>query len=131
MIEYYVADSIALSMLLGDRLPSKAQEAFNKAEDGKAIIIVPNIALAELAYNIMKGRIDMKDSFATVQEVITNLRSANYIQVVEFTTDTWKEFFQLKIPELHDRMIAAVAVSLKAPVITKDAEIASQVPTIW
>jgi len=44
-----VADTVAIARYFGDSLSPKAREAFQEAEDGKAMVLVPEIVLGEFA----------------------------------------------------------------------------------
>lgn len=133
MKQIYVADTVALVNYFFETLPKKAGAVFEKAEKGEAVIFVPAIALGELAYLAAKGKVTLPDPIGNIREAIRYVCSAEHLRVVDFPTDAWDAFFELQIPELHDRMISAVALSKKVPVITNDQEIAKsrQVETIW
>ena len=107
-------------------LGQKARQILNSADDGRSIVIVPTIVLAELIYIIEKGRINLD-----LDNLLEQLKeSKNYIIVpLDFTAIN--EVRKTKVPELHDRIITATARLLNIPVLTKDPHIQRAVPTLW
>ena len=127
----YVADTHSLIWFLTDdkKLGSKAKEALEKADEGRVIIIIPTIVLAELVFICQKKNAAVK--FKDVMDKINE--SSNYIHynldikiISEITNLT-------QIPEMHDRIITATAKLNRAVLITKDPDIveAGMIETIW
>lgn len=126
----YVADTMALVLRLEKRkMPGKAKEIFVLAEKGKAEIIIPAMVLAEIGY-LSEGK-----------KIETNLEKAKKyldrnpnINEAAMTFKTVNIAFEIDdIPELHDRLIAAIGKQLNIEVITNDPEIedSRHVNTIW
>lgn len=115
------------------RLSKKANEIFEKAEQGENLIIVPTIVptivLIESLDVIEKKRInyDFEVVLSAIEDnenfVTWNLGIEVVIEVVKIKG----------IPELHDRIIVAIAKLWNAGLITKDGEItdAKEVITKW
>lgn len=111
------------------RLSKKANEIFEKAEQGENLIIVPTIVLIESLDVIEKKRInyDFEVVLSAIEDnenfVTWNLDIEVVIEVVKIKG----------IPELHDRIIVAIAKLWNAGLITKDGEItdAKEVITKW
>ena len=127
----YVADTHGFIWFLTDdkRLGKKAKEIFERADEGKVIIIIPTIVLAELVFICQKKNAAVK--FKDVMDKINE--SSNYIHynldikiISEITNLT-------QIPEMHDRIITATAKLNRAVLITKDPDIveAGIIETIW
>jgi len=128
----YVADTVGLVRFLEDSLPSKADRVFKEAENGNALILVPEVVIGEFAYIALRGRLKSNDPNAMIQELLDELDSAAFIRQVGMTKHAWVEFLKSEIPELHDRMIHAIAESEDADaIITNDEELASKFRTIW
>jgi predicted nucleic acid-binding protein len=129
----YVADTVALARYLEDKLPSRADEIFEKAENGLATILVPDICIAEFIYIGLKGRLKVSDPKATIRELLDDLQSSQFLRPVGISSKGWDIFVESTLPELHDRMIYSTAESNEADaIITNDPEIAaSKFPTIW
>lgn len=128
---FYIADTHSLIWFLAGEpmLSLKAKEAFEQAEKGLCTIVIPTIILAELLYICEhKGK---KQAFFSVLEKIQD--GTNY---TPYDLDIEVIFSckgLIKIPELHDKIIAATARLLNAPIITKDNEIINSgyVKIVW
>ena len=116
----YVADTMALVRFLEDDLPPKADRVFEEAEQGRNQVILPQIALAEFVYLSLKGRIRGPGPEFTLRETIQNLLSAGHLTVAAMSPAGWEVFLDLSIREMHDRMIAAEAISRGAPLVSND-----------
>ena len=68
----------------------------------------------------MKGRLKLTDSKGTVNQLLDELRGSSFIFQSNFPEDGWDIFLSLAIPELHDRLIAAEALSRSVPLISND-----------
>ena len=131
-MEAYVVDTVALARYFEDDLPRAADKIFRLAEEGKAELLIPSIVVGEFIYSVLKGRLKVADIRSTIVELLQTIQISEYLHQVDMTLAEWQEFLNLKIPELHDRMICAVAVANNATVITNDLEIrAESIHTIW
>ncbi len=119
----YVIDTLALVRYLSDELPSKADKIFKSAEQNKCKLLVPEIVIGEFIYISLKGRLKIKNPKSFIMEVMISLNTSQYIDIVAMDFESWEEFLNLDIPELHDRMICSIAASKDAAVITNDEEI--------
>lgn len=127
----YVADTHALYWYLLDspRLGANASKALDEADNGLALIYLPAIVLAELYYmNKKYGR--PLDFALAVREL---RRSSQFVLLTFNPEDTLDFDAHAAIPEMHDRMIAGVALRLGAPCLTRDNQIVNSglVSTIW
>jgi predicted nucleic acid-binding protein len=128
----YVLDTIAFVKYLEDRLPRKADTAFRRAEKGEAILLIPHIVIGEFIYIALKNRLKTSNNVTAIREVMHLIETAGYIKPVDMDFKAWEEFLTLEIPELHDRMICAIAKSKGASLITPDAKISTKgVQTLW
>jgi len=130
-METYVVDTVALARYFEDDLPRSADKIFRLAEEGRAELLIPSIVVGEFIYSVLKGRLKVADINSTIIELLQTIQMSEYIHQVDMTFAEWQEFLNLKIPELHDRMICAVAVARNATVITNDLEIRESIHTIW
>ncbi len=126
----YVADTMALILRLESRqMPQKIKKIFQLAEKDEAKINIPAMVFAELAYLSEKGRIDT--SLVKVKKYLQthpNIKESpmNFQHIIQaFEIDD--------IPELHDRLIAAVGKQLDVPVLTNDPALhnSKKVNCIW
>ncbi len=129
-----VADTHAIIWyIFGDvRLSTIARDAINQiAGDGDQVAF-SSITLAEIVYLSEKGRISpltlerlltaVDTTDAVLIEVPFDRNIAQALQLVERT----------QVPDLPDRIIAATALYLGVPLISRDRKIKlSPVPTIW
>lgn len=116
----FVTDTVGLARYLEDNLPGHALEAFGIAERGEGSVLVPQIVVGEFIYIALKGRLKLPDPKGAVKLVMEQLRGASFIKLSDFPAEGWDVFLSLDIPELHDRLIAAEALSRKAPLISND-----------
>ena len=127
----FVVDTHALWWYLRspERLTTAASAVFRLAETGNATIIVPAIAVAEFYFLSAKlGQpIPPSDLLAALAAVggieLSDLGRAQLERLDLFP----------EIPEMHDRLIAAEAAALDAPVVTRDETLTAsvQIETVW
>ena len=127
----FVVDTHALWWYLRspERLTTAASAVFRLAETGNATIIVPAIAVAEFYFLSAKlGQpIPPSDLLAALDAVdgieLSDLGRAQLERLDRFP----------EIPEMHDRLIAAEAAALDAPVVTRDEILTAsvQIETVW
>jgi predicted nucleic acid-binding protein len=116
----YLVDTVAFVRYLEDRLPAKADRIFEEAESGSGHLLLPQIALGEFLYLALRGRLRSKPPQPAVNDVLQNLAASDTFSVTAMPWPAWDLFPQLKVPELHDRMIAAEALARKVPIISND-----------
>jgi PIN domain nuclease of toxin-antitoxin system len=129
-----IADThTAIWFLFNDaRLSAAASDFIDRAAaDGLAIAISP-VSLAEIVYLVEKGRIpakvygELKVALADPEHVF---REASFTSEI---VDAMRAVPREAVPDLPDRMVAATAVYLGVPVISRDGKIrTSSVQTIW
>ena len=112
-----------------ERLSHTASDIFRKATTGETTIIIPAIVVAELYYLSVKlGRpvilselMDAVDSMIGFELSDLGRAQLEKLDLIE------------GIPEMLDRLIAAEAVELDAPVITRDRAFSDslQIQTVW
>ena len=127
----FVVDTHALWWYLRspERLTTAASAVFRLAETGNATIIVPAIAVDEFYFLSAKlGQpIPPSDLLAALDAVggieLSDLGRAQLERLDRFP----------EIPEMHDRLIAAEAAALDAPVVTRDETLTAsvQIETVW
>ncbi|MCI4334476.1 MAG: PIN domain-containing protein [Thermoplasmata archaeon] len=115
-----VIDTVALIRHLDDSLPRRSERIFREAENGEATLFLPEVALGEFAYLALRGRIGAPEPRSLVEEVLTQVRGSGYIQLAALGPMGWGSFLDLAIPELHDRMIASLAISRGLPLVSND-----------
>jgi len=129
-----VADThAALWYLFGDtRLSSRAKNFIDQAAIERRSIEISPISLAEVVYLIEKGRIPAS--------ALDNLRNAldnpNHVfKEAPFTADVvgvMRNVRRDEVPDMPDRIVAATALYLGVPVLSRDGRIrAAALQTIW
>ncbi len=129
-----VADTHAVIWyIFGDsRLSKTARDLIAQiAADGDQVAF-SSITLAEIVYLSEKGRI----SPLTLERLLTAVDTTNAVLTeVPFDRDIAEALHlveRTQVPDLPDRIIAATALHLEVPVISRDSKIKlSSVSTIW
>jgi PIN domain nuclease of toxin-antitoxin system len=129
-----VADTHALVWYLEDspRLGPKARSAFDACDRGGGVVYVPTICLVEIIYLQDKGRIRADLS----SELDAALQAGNTSLVpAALSLDVVKSLVHVPrsdVPDMPDRIIAATAVHLGVPLISRDRKLElSNIQTIW
>jgi len=129
-----VTDSHALiwyAMGPGRRLGRAARALFTRAESGEATIYVPTLVLVEVAEAVRRGVVRFDGGFSRWTRGL--LASGRFV-AADLTAAVVLEADGLyTIRERGDRLIAATAVHLECPLITRDPALA-RVPsltTVW
>jgi PIN domain nuclease of toxin-antitoxin system len=95
-------------------------------------IYVSSVSLVEIVYLAEKGKL----LAVLFDRIVQMLRRGDMaLKEVPFTvdmSDTMRGIARTLVPDMPDRMIAATAVALGVPLVTRDQRIRnSGVPTIW
>lgn len=127
----FVTDTHALLWLLNapERLGPQAAAAFEAVDQGKALLIVPAIVVAELIYIADRGRVSVD-----LEMTLDYLRKHPAIDLPDMTLVVVLAMRSATaIPEMHDRLIACEAKLRNATLRTRDAQIVAArfVPTVW
>jgi PIN domain nuclease of toxin-antitoxin system len=129
-----VADTHAIIWYLyaDVRLSATAKNTIDAAINTGDMILVSAITLVEMVYLIEKGRIA-----AEALTRVANILGDPEIPIDEHPVDlviarTLSQIERTEIPDMPDRIIAATALSLSVPVISRDGKIrTSTLQTIW
>lgn len=130
----YVTDTHGLIWYLEDspRLGGEAKAAFDACDRGAALVYVPTICLVELVYLCEKGRIPWRlwEQFhAALLTEATGLRVGDLTASVAATL---RKIPREVVPDMPDRIIAATALDLDLPLISRDRKIVSSgLVTLW
>jgi len=124
--------SIVWFLSRDSRLSSKARNALRSTTATGDIIHVPSICLIELTYLIEKGRLPAATRERLIQALDDPEIPCSMAPLDRAVADALNRVNRNEVPDLPDRIVAATAVALGAPLISRDAKIrASQVQTIW
>ncbi len=127
----YVVDTHALYWYLTNdtKLGVNAKTVFDEAAKGKVKIWISSIVVAEIYYLLAK-----QDQSILFRELFEKMTTAGQFELADFTAKDVLAFEELvSIPEMHDRIIAALAKRLAVPCLTKDEQIKTSglIQTIW
>jgi PIN domain nuclease of toxin-antitoxin system len=129
-----VADThAALWYLFADARLSIAAKAFiDRAADARNKIVLSVISLAEVVYLVEKNRLPVS-AYDDLRQALDDpdhvFHEATFtVQIVE----SMRLIPRQTVPDMPDRMVAATAVYLGVPIITRDARIrAANLQTVW
>ena len=130
----FVTDTHALVWFGNGKLSqlSKAAEAaFSDAENGKAFIHVPSMVLYEIALLEKLGRIELSTGFRRWTEILLRNPGFGIYALDADVIDRAVGYGFNSDP--FDRVIAATAVELSLPLITRDSAITASgiVEVVW
>ena len=114
------------------RLSNTAQALLDQIDATNDQVAISSIALAEVVYLIEKGRI-ATDAFERILAALTHADTTLVeIPIDSLVVQAMRQIDRVHVPELPDRIVAATALYLGVPVISRDRKIrASIVTTIW
>lgn len=131
----HVTDTHSLIWYLEDNpfLSPKANNVFDACDRGEIVIYIPTICLVEILYLQEKWRISADLKVLLDEELRSDNSRFTIANLDESVVDVMAQIPRNVVPDLPDRIIAATALSLGLPLITKDAKIHSckVVETIW
>ncbi len=129
-----VTDTHALLWYLSNhpKLSAGARLAMEAAEAAGAPIYVPSIVVVELRYLVEKGTITEAD-YGIVITALKDSTTALTIAPLDLdTADALSLIPRAIVPDMPDRIIAATALHLGLPLVTRDTRIrASSVTIVW
>jgi PIN domain nuclease of toxin-antitoxin system len=129
-----IADTHALIWYLLDspRLSDSASAQFEACRTDGVRVGVASISIGEIVYLVDKGRIPAK-TLPLLQEGLE--RQPSLLEIVPLTQSIAMAVRQVpreQVPDLPDRVIAATALYLAVPLISRDRRIQlSNVTTLW
>lgn len=129
-----VTDTHALIWYLEDssKLGQAASRVFDACDAGENLIFIPTICLVEIIFLEEKGRISADLLAHLTLELGVESSGLRLVDLTFGIASAVARVPRSQVPELPDRIIAATALALDLPLITRDQKIrASQLETIW
>lgn len=114
------------------RLSLRARRAFDSAYERGHSIGVSSISLAEVAYLIERGKIEPHALCVLLSRLDAPGSILSEVPFDRRVAVVLPEVSRTDVPDLPDRIIAATALYLGVPLISRDGRIrASAVRTVW
>lgn len=134
MANKHVLDTHALIWYLEGN-PKLGAAARAVMDDPVSELVLPAIALAEAIYIVDKGR----TAIPTVPDLLNDVMGDTRIEILPLTWPILQQSLRANnVPEMHDRLIVATALSLEdlghtVTILTKDTEInaSALVQVVW
>ena len=129
-----VADTHAVIWYLFDdaRLSPRARTVIESAVERNEVIAVSAISLVEMIYLEERRRIPRGTRQRVVQAFRDESAVLHAVAIDADVADALGRLNAAEISDMPDRIIAATALHLRVPVISRDRKIrASQLETIW
>lgn len=130
----YVTDTHGLIWYLEDRplLGVQAKAAFDSCDRGECSIYIPTICLVEIVYLQEKGRIAPQLFERLSAALVAGRTGLRLIDLTLQVAISMAHIGRAEVPDMPDRIVAATAVHLGLPLISRDRRIQlSSVPTVW
>lgn len=131
-----VTDTHSILWYLNDsaKLSADALAAFELAENSGEPICVPAICLVEVRYLVEKNKDVLESDFQLILSEIRNPNSAlTFVPLNQHIVEKLDQIPRSDVPDMPDRVIAATALTLKMPLISKDSKITTlkNIAVIW
>ena len=129
-----IADTHALIWYLLDspRLSASALEQFEACRETGVQVGISSISIVEIIYLVEKGRIPPATLPLLEESLSAQPTSLDIVPLSHAIALAVEQVPRERIPDLPDRIIAATALHLGVPLITRDRRIVlSSVETVW
>ncbi len=129
-----IADTHALIWYLLDspRLSARASAQFERFIASDATIGVSSISIVEIIYLLEKDRIPLEALTLLKESLVQEPKLLEIVPVTYAIALTTSQVSRDQVPDLPDRVIAATALHLGVPLISRDRKIQlTDVETIW
>src|SRR5262249_16130818 len=114
------------------RLSSAATASLDLATEAGDPIFVPSICVVEMQYLIEKGRLPAEARRFLLQALDDPNQPARLLPLDRPILDAIEKVDRTDVPDMPDRIVAATALALGLPLVSRDARIrSSRVTTIW
>jgi predicted nucleic acid-binding protein len=113
---------VAVLAYLADKLPHKFNDIFKQAENELVRIQVPEIAVGEVIYTILKGK-EVFGVSVPVKKILAFLdvlEASKNMSIVNLSITGWRKVIKIDLPDLHDRMIVATHLTTDSQALVTD-----------
>ncbi|MFN0165772.1 MAG: type II toxin-antitoxin system VapC family toxin [Bryobacteraceae bacterium] len=129
-----VADTHAILWHLSSdpRLSAVARSAMRDAVASGSPVFVASVSVVEVIYLVEKGRLD-PEALRVLKVSLKDPKFGLTIVPLDLSVaEALEEIPRQLVPDLPDRVIAATALALNLPLVSKDRRIqAAQIQTLW
>jgi len=117
-----VTDTHALIWYLEDspRLGAAANQIFDECDRGEIVIYIPTVCLVEIVYLQERGRISPDLRTQLDAELLTGTSGLVIFDLTVEVVNALAMIPPASVPDMPDRIIAATALHLNLPLITRD-----------
>lgn len=117
-----VTDTHALIWYLTDspRLGDAAQDVFQQCDSGEVTIFIPTISLVEIVYLQERNRISKTLTEQLSTELNAGTSGLSVVDLTQSVVNTLAQIPKESVPDMPDRIIAATALSLGVPLMSRD-----------
>ncbi len=114
-------------------LSATARNLINQTATTGDLIILPSISIVEIVYLIEKGRLIPQSLSSLMQYLRLPNSSFTTQDLTPELAETMAQIPRSIVPDMPDRIIAATALHLNLPLVTKDHKIQKlqNIQTIW
>lgn len=114
-------------------LSNTARNSINRAVTNGDMIILPSISIVEIVYLIEKGRLIPQSLSGLMQFLRLPNSSFTTQDLTAEIAETMAQIPRQTVPDMLDRIIAATALHLNLPLVTKDHKIQAlqNIQTVW
>lgn len=114
-------------------LSNNAKRFMDSVAAAGGVIFVPTISIVEIIYLTEKGRLPTPTLPRLIQIVNLPNSSFSFVEMDSQTAQTLQQIPRSTVPDMPDRIVAATALHLGLPLVTRDSKIRSLsvVQTIW
>ena len=118
----FTADAVAVLAYLADKLPHKSNDIFKQAENELVRIQVPEIAVGEVIYTILKGKevFGVSVPLKKISVFLDVLEASKNMSIVNLSITGWRKVLKIDLPDLHDRMIVATHLTTDSQALVTD-----------
>ena len=131
----FTADAVAVLSYLADKLPPKSNEIFKQAENELVRIQVPEIAVGEVIYTILKGKevFGVSVPLKKISVLLDVLEASKNMFIVNLSINGWRKVIEIDLPDLHRMIVATHLTTDSQALLTDDDEIGELkgVEVIW
>ena len=114
------------------RISRSATAALDSAPAAGDPIFVSAITMVEIQYLVEKGRLSADDQRMVAAALDDVQNPARLVPIDRAVVEALRPVHREEVPGMPDRMIAASALSLGVPLLSRDRKIpASSIQTIW